>query len=314
MNKSFLYIFCLLFNFVFSEIGAKKIASGFDKPIYICSFPNYDNHHIVLEQKGTIKIIKDNQILRAYFLDIRDRVHRPLFPGDEMGLLGFAFDPDYIENNYIYVHYNDKEDNTIISRFEVIDGIALPDQQTIREHEIVVLRTEFKVALNAYLSGLPDQTRVRSLSELIHFNEQNRLEVMPYFQQEQLLAAEATHGLDDLKYKKALGECQRLSRREGIDKALSDYSCSALVAPTSSTPWAIDLINGDNRLGGSSCLAAVSGYPSVTLPMGYITGLPVGLSFIGKAWHDLFIINLAYAFEQASLVRYPPGGSAQLLQ
>lgn len=197
---------------------------------------------------------------------------------------------------------------------EVIDGIALPDQQTIREHEIVVLRTEFKVALNAYLSGLPDQSRVRSLSELIHFNEQNRLEVMPYFQQEQLLAAEATQGLDDLKYKKALGECQRLSRREGIDKALSDYSCSALVAPTSSTPWAIDLINGDNRLGGSSCLAAVSGYPSVTLPMGYITGLPVGLSFIGKAWDDLFIINLAYAFEQASLVRYPPGGSAQLLQ
>ena len=124
MNKSFFYIFCLLFNFVFSDIGAKKIASGFDKPIYICSFPNHDNHHIVLEQKGTIKIIKDNQILRSYFLDIRDRVHRPLFPGDEMGLLGFAFDPDYIENNYIYVHYNDKEDNTIISRFEVDDGIA----------------------------------------------------------------------------------------------------------------------------------------------------------------------------------------------
>ena len=137
---------------------------------------------------------------------------------------------------------------------------------------------------------------------------------MPYFQQEQLLAAETTHGLDDLNYMKALGECQRLSRREGIDKALSDYSCSALVSPTSSAPWAIDLINGDNRLGGSSCLAAVSGYPSVTLPMGYITGLPVGLSFIGKAWDDLFIINLAYAFEQASLVRYPPDGSAQLLQ
>ena len=86
------------------------------------------------------------------------------------------------------------------------------------------------------------------------------------------------------------------------------------MSPTSSTPWAIDLINGDNRLGGSSCLAAVSGYPSVTLPMGYITGLPVGLSFIGKAWEDLFIINLAYAFEQASLVRYAPGGPTQLLQ
>ena len=196
---------------------------------------------------------------------------------------------------------------------EVIDGIVLPDQQTIREHEIVVLRTEFKVALNAYLSGLSDENRVSSLSELIHFNEQNHREVMPYFQQEQFLASEATHGLDDLKYKKALEQCQRLSRQQGVDRALSDYSCCALVAPTSSTPWAIDLINGDSSLGGSSCLAAVSGYPSVTLPMGYITGLPVGLSFIGKSWEDLFIINLAYAFEQASLVRYPPGGPAQFL-
>ena len=124
MKRIILYISFIFFSFIFSEIGAKKIASGFDKPIYICSFPNHDNHHIVLEQKGTIKIIKNNQILRTYFLDIRDRVHRPLFPGDEMGLLGFAFDPYYIENNYIYVHYNDKEDNTIISRFEVDDGIA----------------------------------------------------------------------------------------------------------------------------------------------------------------------------------------------
>ena len=124
MKRIILYISFIFFSFIFSEIGAKKIASGFDKPIYICSFPNHDNYHIVLEQKGTIKIIKNNQILRTYFLDIRDRVHRPLFPGDEMGLLGFAFDPYYIENNYIYVHYNDKEDNTIISRFEVDDGIA----------------------------------------------------------------------------------------------------------------------------------------------------------------------------------------------
>ena len=209
------------------------------------------------------------------------------------------------------------EDALTILKFagaEVIDGIVLPDQQTIREHEIVVLRTEFKVALNAYLAGLTDRSRVSSLSELIHFNEQNRLEVMPYFQQEQFLAAEATFGLDDLKYKKALEECQRLSRRDGIDRVLSDHSCCALVAPTTSTPWAIDLINGDNSLGGSSCLAAVSGYPSVTLPMGYIAGLPVGLSFIGKAWEDIFIVNLAYAFEQVSLVRYPPGGPAQFLE
>ena len=124
MKNIFLLIFCFSFNFIFSDIGAEKIASGFNKPVYICSFPNHNNHHIVLEQKGTIKIIKDNQILRTYFLDIRDRVHKPLYPGDEMGLLGFAFDPDYIENNYIYVHYNDKDDNTIVSRFEVENGIA----------------------------------------------------------------------------------------------------------------------------------------------------------------------------------------------
>ena len=85
------------------------------------------------------------------------------------------------------------------------------------------------------------------------------------------------------------------------------------MAPTISTPWAIDLLNGDNRLGGSSCLAAVSGYPSVTLPMGYVSGLPVGLSFIGGAWEDHSIIDLAYAFEQTSLVRQPPGHPARFL-
>ena len=124
MNRIFFFIICLLLNFIFPNIGAKKIASGFDKPTYICSFPNHNNYHLVLEQNGTIKIIKNNQILRTYFLDIRDRVHKPLFPGDEMGLLGFAFDPNYIKNNYIYIHYNDKEDNTIVSRFEVLDGFA----------------------------------------------------------------------------------------------------------------------------------------------------------------------------------------------
>lgn len=124
MKNIFLLTFCFSFNIIFSDIGAEKIASGFDKPVFISSIPNSKDSHIVLEQKGTIRIIKKNQVMRSYFLDIRDRVHKPLFPGDEMGLLGLAFDPNFEINNNVYIHYNDKNDNTIISRFKVYDGIA----------------------------------------------------------------------------------------------------------------------------------------------------------------------------------------------
>ena len=109
MKRIFLFISFLFFNFIFSEIGAIKIASGFDKPIYICSFPSYENHHLVLEQKGTIKIIKNNVVMRSYFLDIRDRVHKPLFPGDEMGLLGLAFDPNFDIINPSFTINSNKE-------------------------------------------------------------------------------------------------------------------------------------------------------------------------------------------------------------
>ena len=128
MKNILLSIICICTNFIFSDIGAVKIASGFKKPIFISSIPNTKNHHIILEQRGTIKILKNDQILRSYFLDIRDRVHKPLYPGDEMGLLSLAFDPNFDKNNYIYVHYNDKSDNTIISRFNVFNGIA--DEQS----------------------------------------------------------------------------------------------------------------------------------------------------------------------------------------
>ena len=124
MKNIFLLIFCFSFNFIFSDIGAEKIASGFDKPVFISSIPNSNDSHVVLEQKGTVRIIKKNQVMRSYFLDIRDRVHKPLFPGDEMGLLGLAFDPNFQINNNVYVHYNDKNDNTIISRFKVYNGIT----------------------------------------------------------------------------------------------------------------------------------------------------------------------------------------------
>ncbi|MBH67311.1 MAG: amidase [Rhodospirillaceae bacterium] len=196
---------------------------------------------------------------------------------------------------------------------EIVDDISLADPTTIRKHEIIVMRTEFKVGLNRYLSKLPSSAKIHSLAELIAFNEKHRDKVMPYFEQEQLLAAEMTCGLDDCKYKTALVVSQKLTRDEGIDKVLTSYKCSALVAPTSSAPWAIDLINGDNRIGGSSCLAAVSGYPSVTVPMGYVAGLPVGISFTAKAWQDKHVIDLAYAFERAGEFRSNPGPPARFL-
>ena len=173
--------------------------------------------------------------------------------------------------------------------------------------------TEFKVALNAYLSKLSPDVPVRSLAKLIEFNETNADVVMPYFQQEQLVDAEMTKGLNDPIYINALANCRRLTREEGIDRAVDQHSLTALVAPTSPAPWAIDWINGDNRLGGSSILAAVAGYASITVPMGYVSGLPVGISFIGKAWSEAKLLGIAFSFEQMSQVRMKPGKPGRLL-
>lgn len=196
---------------------------------------------------------------------------------------------------------------------ELVDGISLVAQSEIRLFEVLVMRTEFKVGLNKYLLGSNNSANVKSLSDLITFNEENKNLVMPYFQQEQLIAAEETNGLHDPLYQAALKKIRQLTREEGIDHAILSNDVCALVTPTSPVPWSIDLVNGDNRLGGSSCLAAISGYPSITVPMGYVSGLPVGLSFIGKAWEDYFLINLAYAFEQATCARINPDRPARFL-
>lgn len=189
----------------------------------------------------------------------------------------------------------------------IIDEVAMPARDDIRAHEIIVMRTEFKQGLNAWLSALGPESPVRSLAELIAFNVEYADRVMPWFGQEQLIAAEETDGTDSETYRRALAACRRLTREEGIDRAISEFRLDALVAPTSPVPWAIDLVNGDNRLGGSSGLAAVSGYPSVTVPAGYVAGLPVGLSFISGAWRDGPLIGYAHAFEQAAKARVPPG-------
>ena len=196
---------------------------------------------------------------------------------------------------------------------EVIDGLELPSREEIRQYEIIVMLTEFKVGLNAYLAALGVDVPVKSLAELIAFNLNNADRVMPYFGQEILLQAEETGGLGDKAYRTALTVSRRLSREKGIDAAMTEHRLDALVAPTSPVPWAIDLVNGDNRLGGSSGLAAVSGYASITVPMGSVAGLPVGFSFIGGPWSEGPLIAMAHAFERTAQGRPEPGPARRWL-
>jgi amidase len=196
----------------------------------------------------------------------------------------------------------------------LVDDLALPSRDEIRPHELIVMLTEFKVGLNAYLAGLGPNAPVRTLADVIAFNEDHAERAMPYFGQEILLQAEETGGLEDRVYQTALAVSRRLTRENGIDGLMGEHALDALVAPTGSAPWAIDLVNGDNRGGGgSSGPAAVSGYASITVPMGYVSGLPVGLSFIGGAWSDGALIGLAHAFERTLQARVPPGPARSFL-
>jgi amidase len=133
---------------------------------------------------------------------------------------------------------------------------------------------------------------------------------MPFFGQELMLQAQQKGPLTDKAYRDALARNLRLSRRDGIDAVLDKLRLDALVAPTGSPPWPTDLVNGDHFLGSSSTPAAVAGYPTITVPAGYAFGLPVGISFIGRAWSDALLIKLAYAYEQATKHRRPPTLSA----
>jgi amidase len=177
----------------------------------------------------------------------------------------------------------------------------------MRQAETEVLLYEFKADLNAYLARLGPDAPVRSLAELIAFNEENASDEMPYFQQERFLAAEAKGPLSDRRYVDALRTARQLSSDEGIDRVMDAHSLDAIVAPTGGPAWVTDLVNGDHFGGGSSGFAAVAGYPNITVPAGFVFGLPVGLSFFGRAWSEPTLIRLAYAFEQATLHRRPPG-------
>ncbi|HSQ25686.1 MAG TPA: hypothetical protein VLM80_01055, partial [Anaerolineales bacterium] len=175
------------------------------------------------------------------------------------------------------------------------------------ETEFEVLLYEFKADLNAYLAGLGPEVAVHSMEDIIAYNQANQATVMPYFGQERFLKAHEKGPLTDEAYLKALETNHRLSRDEGIDAVIKAHNLDALVSPTGAPAWLIDWVNGDRYTGGGcSSTPAVSGYPHITLPAGYIFGLPVGISFFGGAYQEAKLIQYAYAFEQATQVRKPP--------
>ena len=188
----------------------------------------------------------------------------------------------------------------------VVDPADIPNAGTYDEAELDVLLFELKADLNAYLKTLGPSAPVRSLADVIAFNERARAREMPYFGQELFVQAEAKGPLTTPAYRKALVTCGRLARRQGIDAVMAKHKLDALVAPTGNPAWPTDVVNGDHFTGSSSTPAAVARYPSVSVPMGYAWGLPVNLSFIGTAWSEPTLIRLAYAFEQITMHRKAP--------
>lgn len=183
------------------------------------------------------------------------------------------------------------------------------DIETVEEFagtsELDVLLYEFKADLNAYLAALPN-ARVKTLADIIAFNEANRDREMPFFAQELFERAQKKGPLTDKVYLKALEKDFRISRKDGIDKTMNKHRLDALVAPTSGPATLIDLVNGDYGVNGSSSIPAVAGYPDITVPAGWASGLPVGLSFFGRAWSEGKLLAIAFAFEQATRHRLPP--------
>ncbi len=188
----------------------------------------------------------------------------------------------------------------------IVDPANIPTVGQFDDSELTVLLYEFKNDLNAYLASLGPRAPVHSLAEIIQFDLAHRAREMPYFDQELFEQAEQKGPLSDAAYRTALAKDRRLTRALGIDAVMKKYALDALVAPTGGPAWLTDPVNGDYAAGGSSSVAAVAGYPDITVPGGYVFGLPVGISFFGRAWSEPTLIRLAFAYEQATRHRRPP--------
>ncbi|MHB1313147.1 MAG: amidase [Gemmatimonadaceae bacterium] len=188
----------------------------------------------------------------------------------------------------------------------VVDPANLATANKYGAAEGTVLDYEFKAGLNAYLAALGPNAPVKTLAELIAWNEREAAREMPWFGQEIFIRAQKCGPLTDKKYLDARATCIRLARTQGLDAVMAKHRLDAIVLPSNQPAWTTDLLNGDHFTGGDTSFAAVSGYPSVTVPMGFVHELPVGLSFIGKAWSEASLLKYAFAFEQSTRHRRSP--------
>ena len=188
----------------------------------------------------------------------------------------------------------------------LIDAADIETLGKFDETELLVFMYELKADLNSYLARLGPNAPVHTLKEIIDFNERNRQKEMPYFGQDLFVKAEAKGPLTEKEYTDALAKNHQLARTEGIDATMDKFHLDAIVAPTGGPAWLTDLIDGDHVGGGSSNAAAVAGYPNINVTAGFISGLPVGISFFGRAWSEPTLIRLAYAFEQTTKARQAP--------
>ncbi|HYB69500.1 MAG TPA: amidase [Candidatus Bathyarchaeia archaeon] len=190
----------------------------------------------------------------------------------------------------------------------IVDAVKIPnfDRAALTASEITVFLYEFKTGVNAYLADLAPGGRVRTLADIVEFNRQNAADNLPYFGQEWLERAQAKGGLTEPEYVEALEKCRRLAGPDGLDAAMDANRLDALVAPTTTPAWTIDLVNGDAIRGASAKSAALAGYPLISVPAGFAQGLPVGITFMGRAWSEPTLIKLAYGYEQATRARRPP--------
>ena len=188
----------------------------------------------------------------------------------------------------------------------LVDPAKIDNMTQIGENEFTVLLYELKADLNTYLARLGPGAPVRTLEDVIEFNNRHREKEMPYFGQDTFLKAQAKGTLKEKEYLDALEKCRQFAAKDGIDAVSERLKLDAFVAPTGGPAWITDLVNGDSNTGGSSTAAAVAGYPHITVPLGFIFGLPVGISFFGRAWSEPALIRIAHGFEQAIKTRKPP--------
>ena len=266
------------------------------------------------------RTVTDAAILLAALtgIDARDSITK-LSAGKAVKDYSRVLDPNSLRGTRIGVQrkshgFNDAVDKLMHDSVDVlkrlgatvIDPADIPTQGKFDDSEFEVLLYEFKADLNAYLASLGPSAPVKSLKEVIDFNEKNRERELRYFGQDIMVKAQAKGPLTERKYRLALAKNHRLTRTLGIDAVMNKHRLDAIIAPTGGPPWPTDLVNGDHYTGGYSSASAVAGYPHITVPAGYVFGLPVGISFFGRAWSEAKLIAYAYAFEQATKARRVP--------